>query len=46
MASPDNVDANDLNLWLASVLASFAEARDLGKFNISRFAYRLATRGA
>lgn len=45
MASPDNVDANDLNAWLTAVLLPFAEARDLGKFNISRFAYRIGDKG-
>lgn len=41
MASPDNVDANDLNAWLCSVMRSYADALDLGKIYISRVAYRI-----
>jgi Uma2 family endonuclease len=45
VASPDNADANDLSVWLSIVLGSYIEARDLGKLNTSRFAYRLGDKG-
>lgn len=44
MASPDNTDANRLNLWLACVLTLFVETRKLGKIYISRVAYRIGLR--
>lgn len=45
MASPDNLDANDLNTWLTLVIGPYVEARDLGKIYISRVAYRLGDKG-
>ena len=44
MASPDNIDAADLNSWLAGVLVPFVEAQDLGKIYLSRVAYRLSSK--
>ena len=41
MASPDNTDAADLNLWLAILLYTFVDSNDLGKIYTSRVAYRL-----
>lgn len=41
MASPDNTDANKLNIWLASILEFFIEDGDLGDLFISRVAYRI-----
>src|SRR5579885_1647707 len=41
MASPDNMDANDLFIWLARLLGDFVEERDLGKIYGSRAAFRL-----
>src|SRR5229473_164497 len=40
MASPDNTDANDLTVWLSTILRAFADARGLGKIYILRVAYR------
>jgi Uma2 family endonuclease len=40
MASPDNIDANDLFVWLLRLLADIVENKDLGKVNGSRAAYR------
>jgi Uma2 family endonuclease len=42
MASPENVEANDLFVWLLRLMADFVEENDLGKVNGSRVAYRLA----
>lgn len=44
MASPDNTDAANLNTWLAMLIYSFVEARDLGNVYISRVAYRLGSK--
>ena len=41
MASPDNMDANDLFVWLLRLLGDIVEIQDLGKVNGSRAAYRL-----
>jgi Uma2 family endonuclease len=41
MASPDNTDANELNVWLCNLMSVFARKRDLGKVYVSRVAYRL-----
>jgi Uma2 family endonuclease len=41
MASPDNMDANDLFVWLLRLLADIVEIKDLGKVNGSRAAYRV-----
>jgi Uma2 family endonuclease len=46
MASPDNLDANELNMWLAMVIGPFVEARDLGKVYMGRVAYRLGEKRA
>lgn len=43
MASPDSLDANDLNAFLAGLLRQFVAARNLGgKVVFSRFAFRLS----
>jgi Uma2 family endonuclease len=41
MASPDNTDAADLNMWLSTLIYSFVELHQLGKVYVSRVAYRL-----
>ncbi len=41
LASPDNTDANELTTWLAAILWSFVEFKDLGKVYTSRVAYRI-----
>jgi Uma2 family endonuclease len=41
MASPDNMDANDLFVWLIRLLADIVDINDLGKVNGSRAAYRV-----
>lgn len=46
MASPENIEHNDLVFWLGTILRQFAEARGLGQVTINRVAYRLATRVA
>jgi Uma2 family endonuclease len=35
MASPDNTDAADLQVWLSHILGLFVEVRDLGKIYLS-----------
>jgi Uma2 family endonuclease len=46
MASPDNMDANDLFVWLMRLLADIVEINDLGKVNGSRAAYRVNDRNS
>ena len=41
MASPDNMDANELFVWLVSLLHGFVQAKELGKVYGSRAAFRL-----
>jgi Uma2 family endonuclease len=41
MASPDNTDAADLNMWLSTLIYSFVELHQLGKVYVSRVAYSL-----
>lgn len=41
MSSPDNTDANELFVWLLSLMHDFAELFDLGKIYGSRVAFRL-----
>jgi Uma2 family endonuclease len=41
MASPDNLDANRLNLWLGGLVDDYATLRDLGEVFVSRVAFRL-----
>ena len=41
MASPENTDANDLFVWLVSLMRFFVDAEDLGKIYGSRVAFRL-----
>ena len=41
MASPDNTDANDIFVWVSSVMHIFAEQTDAGKIYGSRVACRL-----
>jgi Uma2 family endonuclease len=41
MASPDNTDANELFMWLGSLMQFFVNARGLGKVYGSRVAFRL-----
>ena len=42
MASPENIEANDLFVWLLRLIADYVDEKDLGKVNGSRVAYRLA----
>jgi Uma2 family endonuclease len=44
MASPDNIEGNDLNAWLCTILYGFADVNDLGKVYVSRVAYRIGTK--
>ena len=46
MASPENIDHNDLVRWLAIVLGQFIEERGLGRLTINKVAYRLSARNA
>ena len=46
MASPENIDANDLFGWLFAVMSIFAEERKLGRIFGSRVACRLDDRNA
>ncbi len=46
MASPENIDHNDLVSWLGTVLRQFVEERQLGKVTINRVAYRLSPKNA
>jgi Uma2 family endonuclease len=41
MASPENTDANQLFLWLASIMNIYARRKKLGKIYGSRVAFRL-----
>ncbi len=41
IASPDNFDANQINLWLAGLMDDYAQAKNLGAVFISRVALRL-----
>jgi len=41
VASPDNLDANRLFLWLAGLIDDFVEEQDLGEVFGSRVAFRL-----
>jgi Uma2 family endonuclease len=41
MASPDNTDANDINMWLGGLMYDFAEHFDLGQVHGSRVACKL-----
>jgi Uma2 family endonuclease len=41
MASPENTDANDIFVWLNSLLYTFVQARQLGRVYGSRVAFRL-----
>jgi Uma2 family endonuclease len=40
VASPDNTDANELNVWLAALILLFVQAKKLGKVYTSRVACR------
>jgi Uma2 family endonuclease len=44
MASPENTDANDLFLWLSTVMYGYVERRKLGYVFGSRVAFRLDER--
>jgi Uma2 family endonuclease len=46
MASPDNIDANDLFVLLMRLLADIVELNDLGKVNGSRAAYRISDKNS
>jgi Uma2 family endonuclease len=41
MASPDNMDANSLCVWLLGLMDLFVEANDLGRMFVNRAAFRL-----
>lgn len=42
MASPENLEHNDLERWLTLILGGFAEARSLGRVTIGKVAFRLS----
>lgn len=44
MASPDNTDANSLQVWLSGLMDLFAEETNAGKVYVSRVALRLDDR--
>jgi Uma2 family endonuclease len=44
MASPDNTDANNLVMWVGSLMEFFVEEKDLGEVYGSRAAFRLDDR--
>ena len=46
MASPENVDANELFLWLAGLMFDFVQYHELGKVYGSRVAFRLEDKTA
>ncbi len=46
MASPDNTDANDLFVWLITVIHGYVERKELGRVFGSRVACRLDDRNA
>ena len=46
MASPDNLDANDLFMWLGYVMGGIAEETDQGNIYGSRVAFRLDELGS
>jgi Uma2 family endonuclease len=46
MASPENIDANDLKGWLYTVMRLFARKRKLGRVFVSRVACRLDNKNA
>jgi len=46
MASPENIDHNDLVFWLGNILRLFIEERGLGHLTINKVAYRLSARTA
>src|SRR6266436_2937837 len=46
MASPENIEANLLFVWLISLLDFFVEGKDLGKIFGSRAAFRLDNRNS
>src|SRR5439155_8111167 len=41
MASPDNTNANELSMWLGSLMFDYAQVKRLGKVYHSRVALRL-----
>jgi Uma2 family endonuclease len=43
MASPENIEHNELESWLLTLLRVYIEQRRLGQITVSRVAYRLAT---
>src|SRR5262245_60441127 len=46
MASPENIDANDLQGWLVAVLRPYVRRRKLGRIYSSRVAVRLSDKNA
>ncbi|MEW6251044.1 MAG: Uma2 family endonuclease [Planctomycetota bacterium] len=41
MASPENIEHNDLLFWLGKVLGIYIDERGLGKLSVNKVAYRL-----
>src|SRR5947209_10361184 len=41
MASPDNLDASLLSVWLVRIMGDLAEIKDAGEIVASRYAFRL-----
>src|SRR6266404_2060389 len=46
MASPENLDANDINIWLSGLLFDLVTERDLGKIWVLRVAFRLSPKNS
>lgn len=46
MASPENIEHNDLVGWLNAVLREYVEHRELGRVTVNRVAYRVSDRSA
>lgn len=44
VASPDNTDANDLNMWLCTLMRIYVQQKNLGNVYASRVAFRLDDR--
>jgi Uma2 family endonuclease len=45
MASPENLEHNELIVWLATSIGQFVEHWDLGRVTVNRVAYRLGDKG-
>ena len=46
MASPENIEHNDVIGWLVAIIRPFVDHRRLGKVTVNRVAYRLTNKNA